>query len=520
MEPIDVLVVGAGPTGLAMACELLRHGLRVRVIDRAEHASVHSKALVIHARTREVFEGLGVSGAFEAVAAPMMRAHVFHKTRELGTLALGDLGPEIPRPIMCDQSTTERLLAEHLQRLGGTVERERQLVGFKEEDDRVVATVKAADGREETIAARWLAGCDGAHSAVRHGLGLPFEGAAYEDMFDQADLKIRWDRPPGDGYGFLRERGALVFLPLPGGRYRIIVVGGDGHSAEPTLEMFQKLLDEVSPGAVAYDPSWIIRFRLHRRMTPRMSVGRVFLAGDAAHIHSPAGGQGMNTGIQDAYALAWRLALVARGAAKPALLETYHDERHPIAARTLELTDRLFRGAMARGGAIQWLRPLVARTLLSMQAVQKKMAWLMSQTQLTYREANSVVDARRWPRHAPVAGDRAPAGKLRIDGQEVSLHGWLGRSPKLTLLLLHGREEDGRLTAVGQAIGGRFAAAIEVRSLVRGSGDADAVFAAWGVRGPEIALVRPDGHVAVRAPVGRAQALNDWVERWLTDSRG
>ena len=515
METTDVLVVGAGPTGLATACELRRFGLTVRVVDSAPRASEHSKALVIHARTREVFEGMGVAAEFAAEAEPMLRVQLFHGRQRLGTLAIGELGPDVPAPVMCDQSTTERLLAARLAALGGAVERERTLVAFADEGERVRATLRARDGGEETVTACWLVGADGAHSAVRHGLGLTFDGAAYEDMFDQADVKIRWDRPPGEAYGLLRARGLLVMLPLPRGRHRIIVIGGEGHSPEPTLEMFQRLVDEFSPGAVLHDPE-IVRFRLHRRMAPRMSVGRVFLAGDAAHIHSPAGGQGMNTGIQDAYGLAWRLALVARGAARPELLTTYHDERHPIAARILGLTDRLFQTALTQRPALLWFRRVMIRTVLRARALQRRVARLVSQTQLTYREADSVVDARAWPRHAPAAGDRAPADTLRIDGVERSLHAWLGRSPRLTLLLLHPRGEDPRLTALGAELGARWGAAIDVCAAVRGAGAADHLFARWGVRGPELALLRPDGHVAVRAPLARAAALRAWAERWLT----
>lgn len=521
MKPIDVLVAGAGPTGLTLACELRRFGLQVRVIDPAPRGTEHSKALVLQARTREVFEAMGLRATVEAEAQPLARVNLFAGARQLGTFAADQIAGAL-RPVFLDQSTTERLLAAHLQQLGGTVERGLRLVSFRDEGTQVVATVAGEDGREETAAARWLVGCDGAHSAVRHGLGLAFEGTAYEDMFDQTDVKIRWDRPVGEGFGFLREEGLCVVLPLPRGRHRIMLMGGDGHSPEPTLAMFQRLIDELLPGAELYEPEWVIRFRLHRRMTPRMAVGSVFLAGDAAHIHSPAGGQGMNTGIQDAFNLAWKLAMVARGAASAALLASYDAERHPVAERTLAMTDRMFRTATSR--RTWWIRRAVIGTVLAFPALQKRLVRRISQTGVSYRGTPGMLDARRWPRAAPLAGDRAPAVMLQEGPAQVSLHALVGRSPRMTLLLMHGPRRSSALSAIGAAIATRWAQSVVVRNLVLGTGDAEtlgdpdgAVVRGWGARGPELALLRPDGHVAVRAPIAAVAALRAYLVQWFGD---
>ncbi|WP_434415660.1 FAD-dependent monooxygenase [Nannocystis pusilla] len=520
MAAIDVLVAGAGPTGLTMACELRRFGLTVRVVDPAPRTTEHSKALVVHARTREVFEAMGLRAAVEAEAEALMAVQVYFETQLLGTLDVARFGPDVPRPVFLDQSATERILAEHLGHLGGAVDRGLRLLSFRDEGSQVVATIGGDDGRTESVTARWLIGCDGSHSAVRHGLGLPFEGSAYEDMFDQADLKIRWDRPPGLGCGFLRPAGLVVFAPLPRGRYRIIAMGGDGHGPEPTLEMFQKLADELVPGAVLYDPEWILRFRLHHRMVPRMAVGSVFLAGDAAHIHSPAGGQGMNTGIQDAFNLAWKLAMVARGAARPELLATYDAERLPVARRTLEMTDRLFRGATSR--RTMMLRKLIVGTALRSRALQQRMARRMSQTGVSYRESPAVIDARGWSRRSPKAGDRAPAAMLRAGDATVSLHALVASEAKMTLLLMHGSSRSQALAIAGRELAEKWGRSLVVRDLVLGTGDAEtlgdpsgAVVRGWRVRGPELVLLRPDGHIAVRAPLARIEVLRAYAARWF-----
>ncbi|MFY0542316.1 FAD-dependent monooxygenase [Nannocystis pusilla] len=297
-------------------------------------------------------------------------------------------------------------------------------------------------------------------------------------------------------------------------------MGGDGHGPEPTLEMFQKLADELVPGAVLYDPEWILRFRLHHRMVPRMAVGSVFLAGDAAHIHSPAGGQGMNTGIQDAFNLAWKLAMVARGAARPELLATYDAERLPVARRTLEMTDRLFRGATSR--RTMMLRKLIVGTALRSRALQQRMARRMSQTGVSYRESPAVIDARGWPRRSPKAGDRAPAAMLRAGDGTVSLHALVASEAKMTLLLMHGSSRSQALAIAGRELAEKWGRSLVVRDLVLGTGDAEtlgdpagAVVRGWRVRAPELVLLRPDGHIAVRAPLARIDVLRAYAARWF-----
>ncbi len=523
-ERLDALVVGAGPTGLTMACELLRHGLKVRVIDAAPTASRHSKALVIHVRTLEVFERMGVVAAILAGAQPMLRMNVMGRERPVARVSIDSLPGRFPAPVVLEQSNTEAVLEARFTELGGHVERATRLVAYREDGDGVTATL-SSDAGETSVAAAWLLGCDGAHSAVRHLAGVPFEGSQYDDTFDQADLHLRWDRPAGEGYFFFRESGGLVaFLPLPRGRYRVLCLGGAHPVADPTLADFQRMVHEVAPDAELYDPEWLVRFRLHLRVVPRMREGHALLAGDAAHVHSPAGGQGMNTGIQDAFNLAWKLALVRRGLAQPDLLDSYGRERMIAARQVLRFSDAAFRRAIAGGRAAGWVRALLLRTLLPLLARTGQGAATISQTRISYREAGTGLDARSWPRRGPGPGDRAPDSALTCPEGQTHLFTRLAATPGFALVRLPGSRPLAALDQAAAAVVARWPGLVDSFSVLAGPGPATAdtlvdrdgeLYRRYAVRGPELLLVRPDGHIAARAPLTRAGAIGACIEQLL-----
>ncbi len=308
------LVVGAGPVGLTMAAHLHHHGVACRIVDSSPQPSDKSKALVIWARSLEMLDDLGVVGDFTAAGRFLQGARFHAGRRTLVHLTFQTPGTEYPRPLMLAQSETERLLAEHLRRVGVAVERPVELTAFADRGDHVEASLRHAGGREEQVRCDWLLGCDGAHSTTRKQLGLEFAGEADPNDFLLADCRI--DGIPQDELSlFWHSRGVLGFFPFGEGRCRVIAdmgrAPGPGHPPDPTLAQVQAVVDERGPGGVRLSEAvWLAGFRIHERKVADYRRGRVFLAGDAAHIHSPAGGQGMNTGMQDAWNLAWKLALV------------------------------------------------------------------------------------------------------------------------------------------------------------------------------------------------------------------
>ena len=367
---LPVLVVGAGPTGLMVANELARHGVPPRIIDRGPAPATTSRALVVQPRTLEIFDDIGVIDQAIAAGDSATGLTITFATKTVELDFAGQLtGPQnhtaYPEPRTLSQHDTERILTELLSKQGVEIERGRALTDLTQDGETVTVSLRGEDGSIETVRCRWVIGCDGAHSAVRKAAGIPFTGSTYRDEFIMADAELEWKLPHGGLYGFPSPAGIFAAFSMPGeNRYRIFgnfPPGPDGPSAEysePSHEEFQAMVDERVPfPAKVVKEYWVTRYRVHSRTVPRYRDGRVFLVGDAAHVHSPAGAQGMNTGIQDAYNLAWKLALVERGLADESLLDSYQAERHPVGVQLLKTTDRLFsalRRAEPAGAAGAW----------------------------------------------------------------------------------------------------------------------------------------------------------------------
>ncbi|MBJ8342748.1 FAD-dependent monooxygenase [Antrihabitans sp. YC3-6] len=353
MSDTDILIIGAGPIGLTAAVELRRHGVACRIVDPLLEPRQYAKAVGIQSRTLEIFEGMGVLRQVLDACIHMRGQIMYVNGAEVGRIELR-LPADVPFEFIgIPQYETERILAEQLPPLGIAVERGTQLTGFEQDADEVRAVLSSADG-EETVRAKYLIGCDGAHSIVRKTLGLSFEGGAFAEQYMLGDVEVDWSLPRGYGIRSTHQTDgvtdeALVCIPLPGRRrYRMSMLVPDdlakpaategdqiAHGFEagavPELSHIQAVLDRLSPEPTrASNMRWSSVFRISHRIVDSYSRGRVFVAGDAAHIHPPTGAQGMNTGIQDAHNLAWKLALAVDGQAADGLLASYDAERRPV----------------------------------------------------------------------------------------------------------------------------------------------------------------------------------------------
>jgi 2-polyprenyl-6-methoxyphenol hydroxylase-like FAD-dependent oxidoreductase len=521
-EPPQVLIVGAGPVGLTMAVELMRHGVACRIVDKAAERTDKSKALVLWPRTLELLDRAGAVDPFITAGIRVVRGRIFANREPLAELRLEGVPTPYPFALMLPQSETERLLDAHLRRLGAAVERSVELRDFTARDRGVSAHLQHRDGRIETAESGWLLGCDGAHSAVRHGLGMDFSGDALPIDWLLADVRIDGPLEPAVLRLDWHASGILAFFPIGPDRFRVIADGGPAigeRPRDPTLADVQQVVDERGPGGLRiHDPVWLSGFRINERKVDAYRRGRVFLAGDAAHIHSPAGGQGMNTGMQDAFNLAWKLALVVRGRGGEALLDSYSRERSAVGDEVLRNAGAMTRLATLRRPAAQHIRNTLVPLLASMGFVQTRMRETLTELAISYRHSPLSRDDRplslRLRAHAVAAGDRAPdAAVVDTRSGTVTRLFALCRTTRHCLLLCAGMDGSGDGRAALDALGAtvRRARADLVDTFLVATWPADgrsetpllievdgSLCDAYAVRKATAVLIRPDGYAFPR----------------------
>ena len=374
MNSTDVLIIGAGPTGLTLAASLVSRGISAIVVDRQAAGANTSRAAVVNARSLEVLEDLDVARRLvkEGIQAP--RFSIRDRGRTLVPIDFGPLPTEYPYSLMAPQSTTERLLLDRLTELGGSVLRPKTLISIEQDADGVTASFEDGD----VIRARYAVGADGIHSTVREGAGIGFHGGAYGESFLLADVRLAGDVPADEVILYWATAGLTVVAPLPGDVYRIVAPVPEAPE-NPSAAYIQDILDSRGPGKgrmVVTDVIWGSRFRIHHRVADTFRAGRLLLAGDAAHVHSPAGGQGMNLGIQDAVALADALSAVLAGG-PDSLLDDYSAARRPIARDVVTMTDRLTRLATLPR-VVRPFRNAVFSIVGRIPAVNRALAWRLS----------------------------------------------------------------------------------------------------------------------------------------------
>lgn len=524
-----VLVVGAGPAGLMLASELRRRGVEHRLIDRLTAPTDQSRATDLQPRSLEILARTGALGRVRERGSPVRAINIYSGRQQISRMAFAGLATRFPHMLASSQQNTERALGAHYEALGGSVERGVELRAMSQDEAGVDATLVGPLG-ESRVRCQWIVGCDGAHSRVRALLGEPFPGSTYPEHHMLADARISWDIAKDELHGFLAPEGHVLVLALPGpDEYRLFVDVDPAEARPPSLELFRELLAARAPvPATLHAIGWSSRFRQHRRQAPRYRVGRAFLVGDAAHVHSIIPGQGLNLAIQDAYNLAWKLALVCRGGGSGALLDSYHAERHPIGRLTLQMTHVFHSSLTLRGRAARWLRDRLMPRVMALRGVHDLSAALCADLVHHYRKSPCVgEERRRWApwgprlgRRAPRPGDRAPDLEL-ADGTWLSDHlAALGHT-----LLLFGGEGDAaarRLAGLAEAAQRRSGAPIEALRVAIGRDGAGALadpggalHRLYGAQRGGFFLIRPDGHVAFRGPGLDEAALGSHVAATL-----
>lgn len=480
----DVLIVGAGPVGLFLANECARRGLRWRLIEKRASQSEHSKALAIFPRTLEIFDMAGISGSFLEVANRVTAVAVESHGDRLATMRFEP--PETPYPFvaMVPQDVTERLLCEALRARGGQVDYRTSFVSAERQEDCVLVRMDRA-GSPEVVRAFFVVGCDGAHSPVRHAIDVGFEGGEYEDLFLLADVSTN-DALPGTEMQLCpSEFGPVAIFPMSATRRRIVGTLDEAVGEAPTIELVQRVLAERGPkGLEVRALNWSSYFRVHHRYAKRLRTGRIFLAGDAAHIHSPFGGQGMNTGLHDVWNLVWKLDLFLRGHANERVLDSYGAERLPVIKNVIGMTDLLTKVMGSPSKFVQVLRNAVIPMLSHVAPFQQAFVERLSELGISY--GGSPI----------IEGD----GKRYFDD---SIRGGTGIGGRFLLFI--GRDADPNMRNAAAELCTQLSEVTELRE--------------GGVEGG-ITLVRPDGYVACAVRAGDSlralEPLQSLIESQIT----
>jgi 2-polyprenyl-6-methoxyphenol hydroxylase-like FAD-dependent oxidoreductase len=539
VEPCDVLIVGAGPTGLALAAALRAFGVSLRLVDAAADRVHESRALAMQPRTLEVLRP--VAAVAESLIergnrAARLRLSAGGRTAHTPLFDIGVEDTAFPFLLFVSQAETEAVLIEHLAAQAVEVERGVTFETFRHDGEAgLLCSLRRTDGSREVARARYVVGCDGARSVVREQAGIPFLGGRYPQTFLLADLAAD-GLEAGTVNTYLGPDGPVFFFPL--GRpapWRLITIrprtGDETGAQQVTVSELQQASDQATGGAVRVrDPVWTSVFRVHHRAAARYRAGPVFVAGDAAHVHSPAGAQGMNTGIQDAVNLGWKLGLVCRGGAPEALLDSYDVERRPVGEFVLRFTDRAFTVVTSANPLIRAVRsqvvPRVLPWALRFRAGRRLAFRTVSQLGIRYRHSPAVETSPSAGR-GPRPGDRLPDARVFAGGAEMWLHEAL-TAPTFHLLLCGPAERwDG---AAVESLRQRSEPYLTVHRLAPGSsaaraGDAalrdpsGSALARLGVRGSACLVVRPDGHIGHRVDEAELSGADNYLRRWLPEHR-
>lgn len=558
MQDKRILVVGAGPTGLTLATSLQRHGVSFRLIDQSPHPTSVHKAIIVHARTLEALEDLGVADAFVKQGRPLRAMNIFNQGNRLGHIPFDMLPSRYAYMLALPQTDTEKILAENLANQGVHIERSVSLTALTQSAAGVSVNLTLADETQATEEFHYVVGCDGAHSTVRNQIGCEFEGDAMEECFMVGGFDGEWKDNVGDeGAAFISPKATVFACPVPHQNQNHYRVEGviNGEEPEPTIETFQRMVGLVDLDMKLSNPSWMTRYRVSSRIVPRYREQNVFLAGDAAHIHMPTAGQGMNLGMQDAYNLGWKLGLVCQGKGHASILNSYEEERRPRAAATVMLAKKVGRMMITDNPMLTTFRNNMIPLVTSFEAAQKKGSQVVSGVSLEYPHSSLVGQHRpslfganvvsKEDDESPSVGDwfafgegPGPGGRVSDldlpptqDGLQTIYQ--LLKGAHHTLLLFDGvvSSDEGyrNLDRIAEEAVKRYGQ--DVRPVVvvphlkkpealKWSGTVlldgqGVVHAHFGLRSEGLYVMRPDGYVGFRSHPADRQSFIKWMDQIL-----
>jgi len=511
----DILIIGAGPTGLSLAAQLLRYGIDFVVVEKNTGITPYSKAIGVHARTLEIFDQIGLAREAVAKGAIAGKARLLINGKIRGQLEFSDIGKGLspfPFVLMLEQSKTEHFLYEYLQRHHSDVLWNTELQSFSQDADRIVAQVRTSGGETQAISAKYLVGCDGPKSMVRHQLGLTFGGSTFERIFYVADAQVDWRMSHDALHVCFSPNSFVVFFPLKGEkRYRIVGVFPEEFNKDEGDILYEEIESRIKTESKLdldiSDVEWFSTYKVHTRHANKFSAGRGFLAGDSAHVHTPAGAQGMNTGIQDGYNLAWKIALAIRGKANSKLLDTYNEERLQNAKRLLKTTDRFFGFAAGTDWLMNFFRlhvlPPLAKHLFTLDAVRKFVFPLVSQIGINYRQS-SLSNHAGDQQFEVKAGDRLPY--FLVDGKSI-----YDSLPQAKFHFFVFSKEPSHFQALRDELKNRFADFVDFN----GFSISPEVQEIFGTNKDFSVLLRPDNHVGHISSDISLGTVQDYLTRFV-----
>ena len=518
---IPILIVGAGPTGLTMACELARYGISFRIIEQKTERTQTSNALGIQTRTLELLDDMGIVDRFLAVGNKVFAAHLHAEGKDIARLPLDQLDSFYQFILMVPQSTTEKILEERLAELGQMVSRETRLISFAETANGITATLQK-NNKKEVVNAQYLIACDGSHSSIRENLLIPFPGEDIPQQFVVADTTLKTNLPNDELTIFFSRKKIIAFFPIETERYRIVANLGKKTKKQVSPETISQIIEKRSRGLfILKNTTWISSFWIHSNVIKNMQRGNVFFAGDSAHIHSPVGGQGMNTGIQDVYNLAWKLSLVVRGRGQTRLLESYEMERHPVIKAIVTLTEKATKFMLTANPLLVGLRNFLMPTVAKIPAFRKKIAGRLTQLAISYKKSPIINYHSVMSSKSPQPGERAPDVVLNAHTRLANIF----RGTHHTLLFFTGlspTEKDlDDIHKMSECLESRYPHLIKT-GILSSKENKNYVFdeqlsahQRYHVTYPGVYVIRPDQHIGYCANQLNEQGLFDYFANLL-----